>query len=382
MDLDEHRPVCGFAARSKKALVVRLTVSALLILACAPLHAEEISWRTDYNQARHEATEKGLPLIVEFSTEDCFWCRKLEETTLRDATVSRLISSKFVALKADARRNAVLTEILRIQSFPTLVLAGPDGKIIGTLEGYQEPGRMREQLEQVVASLANPEWMVRDYDEASRAIASAEYARAVALLKSILRDDRGSPVQGKARQLLADIEQQAAGRLARAKQLEDGGQATQAIDTLTELLRLYGGTQAATDGGQMLSTLAARPEIKVVQRTRRARELLTQARDDYRSEQYLCCIDRCELLVASYGDLPEGVEAMQLLTEIKSNSEWMRQACDSLSERLGFMYISLAETWVKKGQPRQAIWCLERVVQGFLGQLQGQPNRTTDFKKP
>jgi hypothetical protein len=99
-------------------------------------------------------------------------------------------------------------------------------------------------------------------------------------------------------------------------------------------------------------------------------------------------------LVASYGDLPEGVEAMQLLTEIKSNSEWMRQACDSLSERLGFMYISLAETWIKKGQPRQAIWCLERVVQGFpgtrqaeaaqlrLGQLQGQPNRTTDFKKP
>jgi thioredoxin-like negative regulator of GroEL len=394
MDLDEDRSLCGFASRCGEACIRWLTVPALLILACAPVHGEEIPWRTDYNQARHEAIEKGLPLILEFSTENCFWCRKLEETTLHDPAVSRLIASKFVALKVDARRNSVLTEMLRIQSFPTIVLAGPDGKIIGSMEGYQEPERMHEQLQQVVAALTNPEWMVRDYDEASRAIASAEYARAVALLKSILRDDRGSPVQSKARQLLADIEQQAAGRLARAKQLQDGGQATQAIDTLTELLRLYGGTQAATDGGQMLSTLAARPEVQVVQRTRRARELLTQARDDYRSEQYLCCIDRCELLVASYGDLPEGVEAMQLLTEIKGNSEWMRQACDTLSERLGFMYISLAETWIKKGQPRQAIWCLERVVQGFpgtrqaeaaqlrLGQLQGQPNRTTDFKKP
>src|SRR5262249_26470240 len=216
------------------------------------LYAEEIAWRGDYNQARHEAVEKGLPLLLEFSTEDCFWCRKLEETTLHDAAVSRLISSKFIALKVDARRNAVLTEMLRIQSFPSLVLAGPDGKIIGRLEGYQEPERMEEQLQRVVAALANPEWMVRDFEEASRAIASAEYARAVALLKSILRDDRGSPVQGKARQLLADIEQQAAGRLARAKQFQDGGQETQAMDTLTQLMRLDGGTQAATDGGQMV----------------------------------------------------------------------------------------------------------------------------------
>ena len=69
-------------------------------------------------------------MILEFSTEDCFWCRKLEETTLHNAAVSRLIASKFVPLKVDAQRNAVLTEMLRIQSFPTIVMAGPDGKIM------------------------------------------------------------------------------------------------------------------------------------------------------------------------------------------------------------------------------------------------------------
>ena len=43
-----------------------------------------------------------------------------------------------------------------------------------------------------------------------------------------------------------------------------------------------------------------------------------------------------------------------MATEIKYNPEWMRQACDTLSERLGVLYLSLAETWLKKGQPQQA----------------------------
>src|SRR5205807_9484244 len=114
---------------------------------------------------------------------------------------------------------------------------------------------------------------------------------------------------------------------------------------------------------------------------------LAQARQHYRSQPYLCCLDRCELLSASFGDLPEGVEAVQLADEIKSNPEWMQNACDNLSERLGGLYLSLAETWLRKGQPQQATACLERVVRMFpgtrqaemaqvrLGQVQGQPTQ-------
>ena len=52
------------------------------------------------------------------------------------------------------------------------------------------------------------------------------------------------------RQLLQDLEQQAAGRLARARQLVDKGQTTEAIDTVTELVRVFAGTRAAV--GPML----------------------------------------------------------------------------------------------------------------------------------
>src|SRR5205807_6612942 len=114
-----------------------------------------------------------------------------------------------------------------------------------------------------------------------------------------------------------------------AKQMADKGQTPEAIDTITELVRVFPGTQAAAEGGQMLTTLANRPENKNQHRTRRARELLAQAREDYRTQQYLCCLDRCEVLASTYADLPEGTEAMQLASEIKNNPEWMRLACDN-----------------------------------------------------
>ena len=124
-----------------------------------------------------------------------------------------------------------------------------------------------------------------------------------------------------------------------------------------------------------------------------AQALLAQAREDYRTQQYLCCLDRCEVLAASYADLTEGTEAVQLASEIKNNPEWMRQACDNLSDRLGILYLSLAETWLHKGQPQQAAQCLERVIQSCpgtrqaeaaqvrLSYLKGQTTWQTEFKK-
>ena len=141
-------------------------------------------------------------------------------------------------------------------------------------------------------------------------------------------------------------------------------------------------------------TLTSRTEAGDQQRLRRARDLLAQAREDYRAQQFLCCLDRCEALISGYADLPEGHVASQLAAEIKGNPEWTKQACDQLGERLSVLYLALAETWLKKGQPQQAVFYLERVAQTFpnsrhaeaaqarLAQLQGPPSRTAEVKKP
>jgi thioredoxin-like negative regulator of GroEL len=386
------------ATRTRTTLLAACSVICLLQSAICNLQsamAEDVDWRADYNTARKEASEKGRPLVLDFGYEGCQYCRKLDATTFRDPEVIKRINGNFIALRIDIQKDPNLAEKLGLQMYPTVVFASPEGHILGKVEGYQEPAPFQENLDKVMDLVANPEWMKRDYDAAGKAIGASDYARALALLKNVVQDGKDRPVQVKAKQLLQDLEQQGAGRLVRARQLADKGQTIEAIDTVTELVRVFAGTQAATDGGEMLTSLAKKPEIKDGQRSRRARELLAEAREDYRTQQYLLCLHRCDVLAAAFGDLPEGAEAAQLAGEIKNSPERLRQAADMAGEQLGGLYLSLAEACLKKGQPQQAMLWLERVVQTMpnsrqadaaqmrLAQIQGQPaTRAVDFKKP
>jgi thioredoxin-like negative regulator of GroEL len=375
-----------------------LAGSCLLTACCLPATAQEaageVKWRTDYLAARREAQEKGRPLVIDFGTEHCYWCKRLDATTFHDPTVLRVMNDNFIPLRIDAEKESGLAQALRIQSYPTIIIAAADGKIIATQEGYLDAGRFHEKLQQALASVTNPDWMLKDYQRATQAIAGADFARAVTLLRGVLEDGKDRPVQHKARALLKDLEERAAGRLKQARQLTDKGKAAEATNTLTDLVRSFNGTQAAVEAGRMLATLTSRPEVKEQEHARRARRLLAQAREDYRTQQYLCCIDRCEVLKASYGDLPEAEEARRLEREIRNNPEWMQTACESLSDRLGKLYLDLADNWLEKGQPEQAAQCLEKVVQAFptsrhaeaaqarLAQIQGRPAQQANYKKP
>jgi hypothetical protein len=133
-------------------------------------------------------------------------------------------------------------------------------------------------------------------------------------------------------------------------------------------VRVFAGTKAARDGSQILVSLASRklpPPAPATPRAHLARDLLAQARDEYGRKQFLTCLDRCEVIVAGYSDLPEATEAGKLAAEIKGNPDLTKQACDQMGDRLSLLYLTMAESWLKKGQPQQAVFYLERVVQTF-----------------
>jgi len=53
-----------------------------------------------------------------------------------------------------------------------------------------------------VATVSNPDWMLRDYQIAVKAISERDYSRGVALLKTITEDGKARPVQLNAVTLL------------------------------------------------------------------------------------------------------------------------------------------------------------------------------------
>jgi thioredoxin-related protein len=267
---------------------------------------QEVQWRYDYNVARQEAHTRKRPILIDFGTESCFWCKRLDASTFRDAAVVKLLNERFIPLKIDAQRDAPLADALRIQSYPTLVFASSDGRIMATQEGYVEAGRLLDALQRLVETVNAAPAPVADNSAGSRTVTAEPVA------------------------------------------------APRAI---------------------------------------RAGELLTLAREDYRTRQFLCCLDRCETLSTQYADLPEATEAQRLAAEITTNPEKLRAACDHLRDRLAGLYLELAESWLKNGQPQLAVLYLERVVQTFpgsrqaeaaqlrLSQVQGQPEGAVRFKK-
>jgi thioredoxin-related protein len=129
-----------------------ILVGMIFAFAEAVVAAEpgEIRWRTDYNSARQEAQEKGLPILLDIGTDDCFYCRKLDSTTFRDPTITAILAGQVLPVRVDGNREAGLVRALNVQVYPTLVLAGPDGKIHTVLQGYQTAEALRPHLKQTI----------------------------------------------------------------------------------------------------------------------------------------------------------------------------------------------------------------------------------------
>lgn len=382
---------------SRRPLIPMLVVLVAALGAFLPAWAQsaEVKWMNDYQAAIKEAETKGLPLLLDFYMTECPPCKRMDQETFRDEKVAALINQRFVALKVNGEREPKLARALGIDSFPTYVLATPEKKIIGTFKGYKEAPEFTELLQRALAGCSNPDWMQSDYKLALKWIGNKEYARAISALNRIVEDNNDRPVQANAKKLLRELEEQGRERLTRAKELQDQGQNGEAIKILGETIGDFPGLMLGKEAAEMLAKLVQNPEVHTQQRTRLAQDLLRQARDFHRKKEYVLCFERCNQLKQHYGDLSEGQEAMQLYTELKNDPEWLQSACDNFADRLGEMYLLLAESLLKRGQPQQAKHWLERTIRAFPGsrqaesaqirleQLQGTPpTRPVNFQSP
>jgi thioredoxin-related protein len=202
-------------------------VTGTLLLALSPALGQErnAAWRSDYDSARKEAVNKGLPLFLVVYSDSCVHCQRLEAGPLRDRGVVELLNQRFVPIRVNGAKAPRLIEALRIQAFPTLVVAATDGKVITFLEGYQEPRTLAVHLQQ---ALTAP------------------------------KPDKSS---------------------------------------------------------------AEKAETKAMDRARRAKDLLAEARAAYAAEKYSAVLEACAILETTYKDLEDGKRAAELAAEIRSSPE-------------------------------------------------------------
>ncbi len=112
--------------------------------------AGTLQWVTDWTEALKEAQSRNAPIMINFYTDSCPACRKMDETTFLDAELADFLNASFVNLKNNAGKSS-LYKRYGIGAVPTIIFSTPDGYDseyeISRFVGYRDAGALREEAE-------------------------------------------------------------------------------------------------------------------------------------------------------------------------------------------------------------------------------------------
>jgi tetratricopeptide (TPR) repeat protein len=107
---------------------------------------EKIDFQTDFAAARKTAADENKPMIIDFYTDWCKWCKVLDTVTYVDPLVIGM-SVDNIFVKVDAEADTALAREYGIAGYPTVVVAGPDGKEMDRIWGYLPPTDFYNQVQ-------------------------------------------------------------------------------------------------------------------------------------------------------------------------------------------------------------------------------------------
>src|SRR5215813_5037607 len=85
-----------------------LLLSLLLKGAATANEVPKVVWHRDAQTASKATRERGRPLLVFVTKDDCYYCTQMKDRTSTDATVAGTINRSFVPLVLDGSSNSPL----------------------------------------------------------------------------------------------------------------------------------------------------------------------------------------------------------------------------------------------------------------------------------
>jgi thioredoxin-related protein len=129
----------------KRASTVLMTLIAAALVSCTPetaVSASSVPWLDDLEAAKTAAGKDGAKkvILVDFTTDWCGWCKKLDRDVFSKEAFHDKVSDKFVLVKINPEtsdKNRKIAEKYGVRGFPTLVFLKADGELAHKVVGYK-----------------------------------------------------------------------------------------------------------------------------------------------------------------------------------------------------------------------------------------------------
>ncbi|MBU8921855.1 MAG: thioredoxin family protein [Bacteroidales bacterium] len=116
-----------------------------------------------FNEGMELAASSGKPVIVDFYTSWCKWCKVMDRDTFSNPEVKAALEKDFVTIRINAENRkdklrykgkeytpVELTRLFKVRGFPSLAYMESDGELIMVVPGFKKPDVFMPTLRYII----------------------------------------------------------------------------------------------------------------------------------------------------------------------------------------------------------------------------------------
>ncbi len=129
-------------------MIKKYSISILFFLIFSSL-SEAIVWESSYEKGMQQAAQTGKPVFIDFYTDWCGWCKKLDSQVYTDGDVQNL-AQQMICIKVDCDRDKATAQHYQVDGYPTLIFLSSSGTVIRKQVGFADKPRVIEFLKEAI----------------------------------------------------------------------------------------------------------------------------------------------------------------------------------------------------------------------------------------
>ena len=128
---------------------MKITFFTVLLFIGISSFAQIQHFQGSFDEAVKTAKKENKAVFIDFYTDWCGWCKRLDQTTFKDDNITKIITDSYVFLKVNAEKEdgPAIARKAGVSGYPTMVIYQNNGKLAEKIVGYRTPEQLISVLE-------------------------------------------------------------------------------------------------------------------------------------------------------------------------------------------------------------------------------------------